>query len=148
MRRSAGLLAAVLMFLAVSASEGSAQSAADATIPGKVSEQIVGDLARVDLDAFASHALKYMASSQSDRLKNNFAAIQDLGQSQYSELVYARDYGQTGKDIIYKIDFDKAFTYVRLMWHVDSGNWRLIHIAYKTENNLPFPAGWEHIYPK
>jgi len=24
----------------------------------------------------------------------------------------------------------------------------LIHVAYKTEGSLPFPGGWEHIYPK
>lgn len=147
MRRSARFLAAALV-AAVFATGAAAQSGPDATIPAKATEQIIADLARVDLDSFSNHALRYMSSSFSERLKNNFAAIKDLGQSQYYELVYSRDYGQTGKDIIYKIDYDKAFTFVRLLWHIDNGNWRLIHIAYKTENNLPFPAGWEHIYPK
>jgi hypothetical protein len=147
MRRLTRFAAAALLLGAL-ATGAAAQPVLDATIPAKASEQLIADLARVDLDTFAGHALKHMSSSLSERLKNNFAAIKDLGQSQYSELVYSRDYGQTGKDIIYKIDYDKAFTYVRLLWHVDGGNWRLVHISYKTENNLPFPAGWEHIYPK
>lgn len=146
MRRSARFLAAALLI--VSAGAATAQAPPDATIPGKASEQIVAHLARVDLDAFAGYTLKYTSSSLADRLKNNFAAIKDLGKSQYSELVYSRDYGQTGKDIIYKIDYEKAFTYVRLLWQIDNNSWTLIHISYKTENNLPFPAGWEHIYPK
>ena len=33
-------------------------------------------------------------------------------------------------------------------WHIDNGNWHLVHVAYKTEGGLPFPSGWEHIYPK
>jgi hypothetical protein len=130
------------------ATAGEAQPAPDAAIPAKASEQIVADLARADLNAFAVDATKYMTPDASDRLKNNFASIKDLGQSQYSELVYSRDYGQMEKDIIYKIDFDKAFAFVRFLWHVDNGNWHLVHIAYKTEGGLPFPSGWEHIYPK
>jgi hypothetical protein len=147
MRRSALLLMAAGFVLAA-ATVGAAQAAPDATIPAAASERIVGDLARADLNAFAVDAAKYMASDASDRLKNNFASIKDLGQSQYSELVYSRDYGQMEKDIIYKIDFDKAFAFVRFLWHVDNGNWHLVHVAYKTEGGLPFPGGWEHIYPK
>ena len=148
MRRSALLLMAAGFVLAAATAVGAAQAAPDATIPAAASERIVGDLAHADLNAFAVDAAKYMASDASDRLKNNFASIKDLGQSQYSELVYSRDYGQMEKDIIYKIDFDKAFAFVRFLWHVDNGNWHLVHVAYKTEGSLPFPGGWEHIYPK
>ena len=147
MRRPALLLAAAGFALA-GAALGRAQAAPDATIPAAASERIVADLARADLNAFAIDATKYMTPDASDRLKNNFASIKDLGQSQYSELVYSRDYGQMEKDIIYKIDFDKAFAFVRFLWHVDNGNWHLVHVAYKTEDSLPFPGGWEHIYPK
>jgi len=125
----------------------SASAAPDDTIPTKVSERIIADLAGADLDAVAGETAKYMGSN-ADRLKNSFASIKDLGKSQYSELVYSRDYGQSEKDLIYKIDFEKAFAFVRLLWHVDNGDWRLIHLNYKTENDLPFPGGWEHIYPK
>ena len=120
----------------------------DPTVPASVSDKIVADLAHADLDSFAADAAKYMAPNVTDRLKNNFAAIRDLGQSQYSELVYSRDFGENEKDLIYKIDFDKAFTFVRFLWHVDNGNWHLIHLMYKTEDDLPLPKGWEHIYPK
>ena len=123
MRRSALLLMAAGFVLAAATAVGAAQAAPDATIPAAASERIVGDLAHADLNAFAVDAAKYMAPHASDRLKNNFASIKDLGQSQYSELVYSRDYGQMEKDIIYKIDFDKAFAFVRFLWHVDNGTW-------------------------
>ena len=142
------LLAAAGFVLAATIVPGAAQTGPDDTIPAKVSERIVAALAVADLDAFAADAAKYMAQNTTDRPKNNFASIKDLGQSQYSELVYFRDYGKTEKDIIYKIDFDKAFAFVRFLWHVDNGNWHLVHVAYKTEGGLPFPSGWEHIYPK
>jgi hypothetical protein len=124
-----------------------AQAEPDATIPVRISEHIIADLSRTDLEAVASTNAKYMGSN-AERLKNSFASIKDLGKSQYSDLVYSRDYGQTEKDFIYKIDFDKAFAFVRLLWHVDNGEWRLIHLNYKTEGELPFPEGWQHIYPK
>ena len=148
MRRLAYSLTAAGLFLAATIGLGAAQGAPDDAIPAKASERIVADLAAADLDAFATDAAKYMAQSATDRLKNNFASIKDLGQSQYSELLYSRDFGKTQKDIIYKIDFDKAFAFVRFLWHVDNGNWHLVHVAYKTEGGLPFPGGWEHIYPK
>jgi hypothetical protein len=146
-RRAHSLTAAGLVFAAMIVG-AVAQTGPDETIPAKVSERIVADLAGADLDAFAADTSKYMAPDSTNRLKNNFASIKDLGQSQYSELVYSRDYGRTGKDIIFKIDFDKAFAFVRFLWHVDNGKWHLVHIAYKTEGGLPFPSGWEHIYPK
>ena len=148
MRRLAYALAAAGFVLAATIVPGAAQTGPDDTIPAKVSERIVAALAVADLDAFAADAAKYMAQNTTDRLKNNFASIKDLGQSQYSELVYSRDYGKMEKDIIYKIDFDKAFAFVRFLWHIDNGNWHLVHVAYKTEGGLPFPSGWEHIYPK
>jgi len=148
MRRPALLLTAAGFVFAAATVAAVAQTGPDATIPAKVSERIVADLARGDLNAFAASAAKYMGPEASERIKNSFASIKDLGQSQYSDLVYSRDYGQMQKDIIYKIDFDKAFAFVRFLWHVDNGNWHLVHVAYKTEGGLPLPGGWEHIYPK
>ena len=148
MRRLAHALIAAGFALAATIGVGAAQTGPDEAIPAKISEQIVADLAGADLDAFAADAAKYMAASATDRLKNNFASVKDLGKSQYSELVYSRDYGKMEKDIIFKIDFDKAFAFVRFLWQVDNGKWHLEHIAYKTEGGLPFPSGWEHIYPK
>ena len=140
------LFAAAVALASVFAAPARAEP--DAALPGKVSEQIIADFARADLDAVAAKTTKYMGANASAQIKNSFAAVKDLGQSQYVDLVYSRDYGQTEKDIIYKVDFDKAFAYVRFLWHIDNGNWHLVHLNYKTDNDLPFPAGWEHIYPK
>ena len=148
MRRLAYSLTAAGFVLAATIVLGAAQTGRDDTIPATVSERIVAALAAADLDGFAADASKYMAQNATDRIKNNFASIKDLGQSQYSELVYSRDWGKTEKDIIYKVDFDMAFDFVRFLWHVDNGNWHLVHVAYKTEDGLPLPGGWEHIYPK
>lgn len=147
MRRFAHLLAAATLILGAAAAE-TARAETDNSIPIRISEKIIAQLARADLDAVANESTKYMGPNIADRLKNSFASIKDLGKSQYTELVYFRDYGQMEKDVIYKIDFDKAFAFVRFLWHIDNGDWRLIHLGYKTEGELPFPAGWEHIYPK
>ena len=147
MRRFAHLLAAAAFILAA-ASGGAARAEPDDSIPTSVSERIVAQLARADLDAVARESDKYMGQHIAETLKNSFASINDLGKSQYTELVYSRDYGKSEKDMIYKIDFDKAFAYVRFLWHIDNGEWRLVHLGYKTEADLPFPSGWEHIYPK
>ena len=120
----------------------------DPAMPAKVSDQIVADLAKTDLDALAAKTKKYMGEDVAGRIANSFASIKNLGNSQYTELVYSRDYGTKEKDIIYKIDFDKAFAYVRFLWQIDNGDWHLVYLTYKTENDLPFPSGWEHIYPK
>ncbi len=146
-RLLAGVLATTVLIIGAAVIEV-ARAEPDNSIPTRISEQMIGQLARTDLDAVAHESAKYMGSDVADRLKNSFASIKDLGKSQYTELVYSRDYGQSEKDIIYKIDFDKAFAYVRFLWHIDNGDWRLIHLGYKTEGELPFPAGWEHIYPK
>jgi hypothetical protein len=148
MRCPALLLAAAGLVLAAMTVVGVAQTGSDAAIPAKASERLVADLARSDLNAFAVDATKYMVPDAAHRIKNNFASVKDLGKSQYFDAMYSRDYGRTEKDIIYKINFDKAFAFVRFLWHIDNGNWHLVYVAYKTEGGLPLPRGWEHIYPK
>ena len=112
------------------------------------SSVIVNDLARQDLAAAATAASQLMEATTADRLKGTFRFVSDLGAAQYTDLVYARDYGRSEKDVIYKIDFAKAFLFVRLLYHVDNGAWRLINIRLNTEDELPFPREWTHIYPQ
>ena len=112
------------------------------------SSVIVNDLARQDLAAAAAAASQLMEATTADRLKGTFRFVSDLGAAQYTDLVYARDYGRSEKDVIYKIDFAKAFLFVRLLYHVDNGAWRLINIRLNTEDELPFPREWTHIYPQ
>jgi hypothetical protein len=146
MRLFAQLLAATTLIFGVSALDARADP--DDALPVKASEKMLAELAKADLDSVATDAGKYMGSDVAESIKNNFASVKNLGQSQYTDLVYSRDYGKTTRDFIYKIDFEKAFAYVRFLWEVDNGNWRLVHFQYKTDNDLPFPGGWEHIYPK
>jgi hypothetical protein len=89
-----------------------------------------------------------MQTMPADRLRGTFRFVKDLGAAQYTDLVYARDYGQSGKDVIYKIDFAKTFLFVRFLYQVDNRGWHLIHVTLKTEDELPFPRDWTQIYPR
>ena len=130
------------------ASPAAAQPALDNFDALRASAEITGLLARRELDAAAEAAARLMDGTSAAKLKDVFQLVRGLGQSQYADVVYARDYGRSEKDIIYKIDFDKAFLFVRYLYHVDNGAWRLIHIHLNTENEQPFPKEWVHIYPK
>ena len=116
--------------------------------PTRSSSEIVNLLAQRNIDAAAASAARLTPGSTAEKLRDAFRIVRDLGQSQYTDLVYARDYGRTEKDLIFKIDFDKAFMYVRFLYHIDNGAWRLIHIDLGKENDLPFPKDWTHIYPR
>jgi hypothetical protein len=137
--------AAAGLCLAVSVA---AQPASDAFDAVRTSAEITNDLAKRDLAAAAEAAAKLMEATTAEKLKDVFQLVNGLGQSQYADLIYERDFGKTEKDVIFKIDFDKAFLFVRYLYHVDNGAWRLIHIHLKTDNEEPFPKEWVHIYPK
>jgi hypothetical protein len=144
MRKSL-LATAVSMCLAASAA---AQPSVDSFDAAGASSEIVNLLAQRNVDGAAAAAAQLMPGTTADKLKDAFQLARGFGQSQYTDIVYERDYGKTEKDLIYKIDYDKAFMYVRFLYHVDNGAWRLIHIYLKTENDLPFPRDWTHIYPQ
>ncbi len=114
----------------------------------KASAEVTTALANQDLDTAAELAAHLMEGNSKEKLKDVFQLVRGLGRSQYFDLVYTRDYGKTEKDVIYKIDFDKAFLFVRFLYHVDNGAWRLIHIHLKTEDEQPLPKEWTHIYPQ
>ena len=125
-----------------------AQQTTDSFDAVKASAEVTNLLARRDLEAAAEATSRLMEGNSPEKLKGLFQVVRGLGQGQYTDLVYARDYGRTGKDIIFKIDFDKAFLFVRYLYQVDNGAWRLTHIDLKTEDELPFPKDWPHIYPR
>jgi len=148
MRHLGSATATAWLCLAAFGSVASAQPSLESFDAVQASAEITNGLARRDLDAAATAAAKLMQGNSADKLKDVFGLVRGLGQSQYTDLVYARDYGRTEKDVIYKIDFDKAFLFVRYLYHVDNGAWRLIHIHLKTEDEQPFPKEWVHIYPR
>ena len=125
-----------------------AQPALDNFDALKASAEISSLLARRDLDGAAVAAARLMEATSPDKLKDAFQIVRALGQGQYTDLVYARDFGKTEKDIIYKIDFDKALLFVRFLYHIDNGAWHLIRIHLAREDDQPFPKEWVHIYPK
>jgi hypothetical protein len=134
--------------LALMLATTAAQADPDPALPGQVSDKIVNELAKTDLDALAGDATKYMPGTSADDFKKNFASVEKFGKSNYVDLVYSRDYGKTEKDMIYKIDFANGILFVRFLWHIHNGDWRLMHLTYKDAESLPLPEGWQHIYPK
>ena len=48
-----------------------------------------------------------MEGATAAKMKDVFQLVRGLGQGQYADLVYARDYGRAEKNIIYKIDFKR-----------------------------------------
>ena len=148
MRSLGSAAGAAWLCLAATGSVAHAQPSLQGFDAVQASAEITTDLARRDLDAAAEAASKLMQGNSAEKLKDVFQLVRGLGQSQYTDLVYARDYGRTEKDVIYKIDFDKAFLFVRFLYHVDNGAWRLIHLHLKTEDEQPFPKEWVHIYPR
>ncbi len=143
--RNGLIAAAVSLCLTLPAA---AQPSLDSFDASGASAEIANLLAQRNIDGAAEAAAQLMPGATAEKLRDAFQLARNFGQSQYTDLVYKRDYGKTEKDLIYKIDFDKAFMYVRFLYHVDNGAWRLIHIYLKTENDLPFPKDWSHIYPQ
>ncbi len=143
--RSRLVAVAALLCLALPVAGQPAAGSFDAV---KASGEIANLLAQRNLEAAAAAAARLMEGNSPEKLKDVFQLVRGLGQGQYTDLVYAHDYGRTEKDVIFKIDFDKAFLFVRYLFHVDNGAWRLIHIDLKTEDELPFPKDWPHIYPQ
>jgi len=142
------VLFAAMLICAADPTISAAQPASANFDAVQASAEITNALARQDITAAASAASRLMVATSADKLKSVFRLIDDLGQSQYTDLVYQRDYGRTEKDLIFKIDYDKAFLFVRFLYHVDNRAWRLIHVHLKTENDEAFPKDWVHIYPK
>jgi hypothetical protein len=125
-----------------------AQPASESFDALRASADIANRLAHRDVDGAAQAATALMEGPTAAKMKDVFQLVRGLGDGQYTDLVYTRDYGRSEKDIIYKIDFAKAFLFVRFLYHVDNGAWHLIHIDLKTENDQPFPKEWVHIYPR
>jgi hypothetical protein len=148
MTRLAPLAVAAWLGVAMFAPLAGAQTALETFDAPKVSAEIANYLAKRDIDAAAAAGARLMEGTKADKLKDVFQLVTGLGQSQYTDMVYAREFGKSEKDVIYKIDYDKAFLFVRFLYHVDNGAWRLIHIHLKTENEETFPKEWAHIYPK
>lgn len=147
MRRSSHLAVAGWLLLAAT-QVTQAQPAIDPAPTIAVSEEITRRMAAKEVDATLTGIVNATKSpAVADALRGPLQGLDGLGNSQYSERVYVRDYGRTTRDIIYKINFDNNILYVRYFFSVDKGEWRLMHFYFQTENSLPFPKEWIHIYP-
>lgn len=136
-----------LLIVLVLAGAAAAQPAppADSAVDG-TADQISRAIAAGDLDGAASKIADALRET-ADKVRPGLQSIAPLGKSQYVDRVYARAYGKTSKDLIDKIMFEQSILYVRYLFSVDQGGWRLIRFDMNTELTAPFPKGWAHIYP-
>ena len=141
------LACAACLWIVLSVPAARAQQYPDASEPVRISGEISELLMRQDVDAAVAKAAPISLISPAD-LKNFFNKILNLSDGRYTDLVYSRLYGQTEQDIIYKVRFANAILFVRYLYHVDGGKWKLFNLAFDTESNRPFPEDWHHIYPK
>ena len=140
-------ICAACLCLALSVPAAKAQQYPDASEPVRISGEISDLLLRQDIDGAVAEAAPISLVAPAD-LKEAFNNILRLSDGRYTDLVYSRLYGKTEEDIIYKLRFANAILFVRYLFHVDGGKWKLFDVEFKTESSEPFPKDWRHIYPK
>ena len=82
-----------------------------------------------------------------DKALTAMKPLDQFGKGQYIDRVYSRAIGTTTYDIIDKINFDRAIIYMRYTYHIEAGKWMMLNFVFKSEDKLPFPAEWVHVYP-
>jgi hypothetical protein len=147
MRRTlfAGLILAAAMFVA--APSAMSQSTTEGRDPAAIADAVSKSLSRLDLDEATGMLRIYMGAAAAEKVRPLLEPFKNFGANQYTEKIYQRDFGKTTRDIIYKHNFDKAVVYSRYIFHLENNKWIVLHFAFKTENELPFPKDWQHIYP-
>jgi hypothetical protein len=147
MRQSLRLVVAACLVLATP-QIAHAQPVVDPVPTITMAEEISGQIAQRQVEGIIAALAKSMESpSLAESLRGSLEGLAGLGNSQYVDRVYVRDYGRTTRDIIYKIAYDQNTLYVRYLFSVEKGAWRLMHFSFQTETSLPFPKAWIHIYP-
>jgi hypothetical protein len=144
--RVAGRVAILLMSLMLADAAGAQPTAP----PDRDVDGVAGEISRAiaagDLDGAAGKIAETLREG-ADKVRPGLQSIAPLGKSQYVDRVYARAYGKTSKDLIDKIMYEQNVLYVRYLFSVDQGGWRLIRFDMNTELTAPFPKDWAHIYP-
>jgi predicted transcriptional regulator len=147
MKRSLHLVAAGWLLLAAP-QFAHAQPVVDPVPVIAMAEEITGQMAQRQVDGTITALARAMQSqSVAESLRGPLEGLIGLGSSQYVDRVYVRDFGRTTRDVIYKIRYDHNTLYVRYLFSVEQGAWRLMHFYFQTETGLPFPKEWIHIYP-
>lgn len=146
--RTGSLVLGILVSLALGAPAGAQLASGDDKVVLATIDEIDKDIAAAAIDdAVEKIAGAMKTRGPSENLRANFQVLKTFGKAQYVDRVYARDYGRTTKDVIDKINFDRSILYVRYIYTVEQGEWRLMQFNFKTETGAPFPRDWVHIYP-
>ena len=144
------LTTAVFVGVTVLASEVGilkAQENPNIEIALQISKEISGAALQGDIELAATKASS-VASASPEAFRTAFSGLAALGKGQYADLVYARTYGRTEQDVIYKLRFEKNVVFMRYLFHVDAGKWKLFDLTWTTETGVAFPRNWQHIYPQ
>lgn len=112
----------------------------------RIADEISNLLLRRDLGRAAARAAT-VASGTPEAFKTAFAGAMNVGDGEYTDVVYSRAFGNSEQDVIYKLRFQKGVVFLRFLFHVENGKWKLYNFRLKDETGAPFPRDWTHIYP-
>jgi hypothetical protein len=110
-------------------------------------EEIVGEVAAERYDEAAQKISQLGDPFRSQDLRKSFQGFGMFGKSFYFDKVVERTYGNSGRDVIYKIAYPEHLLFVRFLIHKQRENWAVYTFAFQNENQAPLPRVWQHVYP-
>jgi hypothetical protein len=113
-------------------------------------ESVAGDVAAGHHDK-AAQRMSGLGEPFNDKAAALTSALNTLsgyGNPLYYDKVIDRSYGKTGKDVIYKVAYDRTMVFLRFVLHKRKGeNWMAINFSIQQEGQEPLPKAWTHIIP-
>ena len=137
-------LVSCLLFPALGPAQTSAMTLRDLET---LMEEIVGDVAAERHDEAAQKMGRLGDAFRPEDLRKSFQGFAPLGKPLYSDKIVDRSYGNSGKDVIYKIAYQQNMLFARFIIHRQRDGWTVYNFAFQTENQAPLPRAWPHVYP-
>ena len=108
----------------------------------------VGDLTTGEYEKAASTLGNLGEPYDADTTRKAVLGLNASGKPLYSDKIIEKEYGKTGKDVIYKVATKDNFLFLRFVLHkAEADNWIVGWFSAQTETQAPLPRVWSHIYP-
>lgn len=148
------LLAAASLWLAISsaafAQSGgmTAQTGASLANVEAILTEFIDDLAALKFDD-AFRAMSILGPPYNgDQFRKTVSGLEIIGKTYYYEKIIDKNYGKTGKDVIFKIVSENNIYFFRFVLHQRTeNNWLVINLAVQTETQAPLPKVWGQVLP-
>lgn len=83
-----------------------------------------------------------------EQFKRTILSLDIIGKPFYSDKLIDKQYGSSGKDIVYKITTDNNVYFFRFILHKRTAdNWIITWLGIQSELQAPLPKIWNHITP-